>query len=245
MGDTGTPTWTLPSGWTQLFARNNTCSTICAYKISNGSEPTSVTMGSTVNETYNGCIISIEDVDTTNPFGSTPTYTDANKTMSAGGSYTFTTISTTVANSLCLAFVASSGVGQPIVNEGPILQVVSGLGQAESMGVGWFFMPSTGTTPNNVGYRVSAAGNGVEAVIQIAAPSGGATKVPTYQIADNSIYINDMDGAIGAANADTNVGTTLGGITASDGTTTSATGQGLNYFKAGNKCIWCRHCIYC
>jgi hypothetical protein len=240
MGDTGTPTWTLPTGWTQLFAQNNTCSTLCAYKISNGSEPSTVTFGANVNETYNGTILSIMDVDTTNPFGSPSVFN--NTTQAAAFKFNMQTITTNRNNALCIVFYANSSAGVPSFIENKGMSIVAADGAAESMGVGWFFMPTIGTTPNNITCSNVVTGPGVKAVIQVVPPLSGATVIPTYIAADNCTYLEPINGLVSyngntalAPTADTNFGTTLGGIAAADATVAGAPDTGINSFHSSGQ----------
>lgn len=237
MGDTGAPTWTLPSGWTQLFARNNTVSTLCAYKISNGSEPTSVTFGATVNETYNGCIISIKDVNTTNPFGNPAIQT--NTTQVAANKFNMPSITTNVDNALCLIFSANQYTAVPSFIEGIAHSIVAADGFVESMGVGWFFKKTAGVTSSTISCSNVISGVGVVATIQIAPPSSGATIIPAYISNETSLYLDPINGVTAyntntalAATADTNFGTTLGGITAADATVAEAVDTGINSFHS-------------
>jgi len=238
MGDTGTPTWTPPLGFTTAFALNNTVSTFCAWKISNGSEPTSFTFNATVSETYNGSIVSIRDVDTTNPFGS-PGITSA-ITQASAAKFNMHQITTNVNNALVLAFSANSVAGVPSFIENKGMSVLAADGAAESMGIGWFFMPTTGTlTPSNISCSNVASGAGVKALVQIAPPSGGATVIPTYIASDSSVYLEPINGTTAyngntalAATADTNFGTSLGGFTAADATVGAAADTGLNSFHS-------------
>lgn len=237
MADTGTPTWTLPSGYVQVFARNNTVATICAWKISSGStEPTSVTVGSNNNETYNGVIISIQDVNQTNPFGVPSGQTNSNQ--AAANKYNMDAITTNVNNALIIYFAANSSTGVPTLIEGPVYGLLGADGSAESMGIGWGFQARTGTTPTVTCSNV-ASGAGVKATIQIAPPSTGATIIPTYCSSDLSTYLTPINGngtyngdTALAATADTGFGTNFSGITAVDGTIGQSTDNGINSFHA-------------
>jgi hypothetical protein len=237
MGDTGTPTWTAPTGFTQLFARNNTVATVCYYRIADGTEAGTFTVGATVNETYNGVCISIRDVNTTNPFGNPAVSNDT--TQASAAKYTMQQITTNVANALVLYLVANSSAGVPSLLEGPVFGLLGADGAAESMGVGWTFMPTAGLSPNNVTVSNVSAGAGVKAAIQIAPPSGGATVIPPYCAGDDCAYLDPINGTTAyntntalAATADTNFGTTLGGITAVDATVAAAADTGINSFHS-------------
>jgi len=73
--------------------------------------------------------------------------------------------------------------------------------------------------------------------LQISPPESGATIIPTYVSADESVIHSPLDGAIAydyvsapAITADTNFSTTLGAFTAADGTASgTVTNSGLNY----------------
>ncbi len=237
MADTGTPTWTLPSGYTQVFARNNTVPTICAYKISSGAtEPTSVTVNANINETYNGIIISIQDINQTNPFGNPAVQTNSNQ--AAAAKYSMDAITTNVNNSLVIYFVANSSTGVPSLLEGPVFGLLGADGGAESMGIGWGFQARTGTTPTVTCSNVTT-GAGVKATLQIVPPSTGATIIPTYCVTDLSTYLSPINGTTAyngdtalAATADTGFGTTLGGITAVDATVGESADNGINSFHS-------------
>ncbi len=233
--DTGTGTWSS-SGWTQLFSVANTTQLTVMYKIA-GSSESDPTFTRTSSETFNCSLISVRDIDTTNPFGSTPTYTTHNHS----GSYKFSmqTISTTVDNSLVLYVVSNTTASIPSLIEGPVTLLYGADGSAHADGVGWGFQPTSGTTPSNVVCSNTASVTGVDATIQIAAPSGGATVIPVYCTADSSTYINPINGVTAfngdtalAATADTGFGTSLGGKTADDATTAAAADVGLNSFHS-------------
>ncbi|OGK29876.1 hypothetical protein A3F32_01890 [Candidatus Roizmanbacteria bacterium RIFCSPHIGHO2_12_FULL_42_10] len=233
--DTGTGTWSL-TGWTALFHQTNTSQLAVLYKIASTSE-SDPTFTRTVQETFNGSVISVRDINTTNPFGSTPVYTATNQ--AAAAKYTMSTITTTVANSLILYAVSNAVAGVPSLIEGPVILLYGQDGSAESSGVGWGFMPATGTTPNNVTCSNVATGAGVKATIQIAAPSGGATIIPAYCPDDTSVYINPINGTTAyngnaalAATADTLFGTSLNGTTVADATVAAAADYGLNPYHS-------------
>ncbi|MBI5044642.1 MAG: hypothetical protein HZC02_01840 [Candidatus Levybacteria bacterium] len=238
VADTGTGTWSC-TGWTELLRQTNTSQLCVMYRIATSSEPDDYTFTRSTSETFNGRIVSIRDIDTTNPFGSTPTYTVTNQSSAA--KYTLPQVTTTVANSLILYAVSNSAAGVPSIIEGPVSLIVGEDGSAESGGVAWSFMPSTGASPNNITCSNISSGAGVKAAIQIAAPSGGATIVPAYCSSDASIYINPIHGTTAynsdtglAATWDTLIGTSLNGITLADATVAAAADVGINpYHSAG------------
>jgi hypothetical protein len=231
-GDTGSGVITA-TNWTQVFARTNTTRYVCLSKIATASE-SDVTFASTVSETYNGCIISIRDVDTTTPINA---FNDT--TQVAAAKYTFQTITTTKHNCLLIYAAANSGVGVPSIIEGPVTGILGADGAAESQGIGWSAQPTSGTTPNNVTCSNVASGAGVKAVLAINPPSAGATELPTYCAGDNSIYVNPINGVTAyngdaalAATFDTLFTTTLNGVTAGDATVAAAADTGLNSFHS-------------
>jgi hypothetical protein len=238
MSDTGTPTWTMPSGFTQLFTSGNTIHTACAYRIATGTEPTSgITFGATVNETYNGACLSIRDVNTTNPFGNPSVFNVT--TQASAAKFNMQTITTNVNNALVLVYSANSSPGVPSFIENQGMSLIAADGSAESMGIGWFFKPTTGTTPTGITCSNVSSGAGIKAVIQIAPPSTGATVIPTYIVEDTSTYLNPINGTTAfngdiafSASTDTTFGTTITGITNTDATVAAATDVGLNSFHS-------------
>jgi len=232
--DTGTSAVTA-TGWTELFRSTSTSQLVVMYKIASGSE-TDVTFTYTL-ETCVACMMSIKDVDTTNPFGATPTYN-----VAAGGTtakVTFQTITTTVANSMVLFAHGRSTVGVPSILEGAVSSIFGGDGGAESLAVGWGFQASTGATSSTVVSSGISVGAGPKAVIQICPPSGGATVIPTYCVADASIYVDPINGTSAyngntalAITADTGFSTSLGGLTAADAAVSAVADVGINSFHS-------------
>jgi hypothetical protein len=396
VGDTGTPTWTAPSGYTQLFARNNTTSNVCFFKIATSSESDPV-VGSTVNETYNGCVISIRDIDTNTPFYTTSyaSYLTSNQdstaplgngtitgigqsftgtggiiatakfylsktgsptgnitaklyahsgtfgtssiptgsalatsnTISAesltgslvftefkfpsawatltnatnyvitveysggdgsnyvnvgydgsspshGGNYSentgiwaansgrdvifevrrfdyneasqtgasrvnMPTITTERDNTLLIYAISASVAAAPTFLEGPVHHLTGGDGAAESIGVGWGYKRTAGTTSSAVYANSYASGNGMRAVLGINPPSSGATIIPPYVVTDNCSLLDLLHGVTAyngntafAATADTNFGTSFDGITANDATTAAIGDVGIYSFHS-------------
>lgn len=226
--DTGTPTWGCSNGvgsWNQLFQRSDTSHTTVFWKYAAASGEGDVVLTSTVNETYSGILISIRDVYQSYTGGSPMVYSAA---ASSGTQIALPTITTSSDNSLVLAIIGSSPTAPSIHFVNSALQeIVKVDGTAEGIGAGWFFKKSAGvTTAHNAGVMTNAAGS--KAVIEIRAPAGGATVIPTYPVEDDSLYITpsfgiayDSNTAI-AATADTNFGTSLNGITAVDATVATA-----------------------
>ena len=237
--DTGAGVWSSP-GWNSLFAQTNTCQQAMLWKIAGPTE-TDPTFTSTVAETYNGCIISIRDVNVATPFGATPVRSTVNQ--AAAAKFTLPSITTNTANSLIIYAVSNSSAGVPSLIEGPVTGILAADGSAESQGVGWGFKAATGATPTNVTCSNIATGAGVNTTLQIVPPATGATVIPTYNSEDLSSYINPIHGTTAyngdtalAATADTNFGTSfstaVGTITGVDATAASATDTGINSFHS-------------
>lgn len=231
--DTGTPALTS-AGWTQVFTRTNTCSLTVMRKIATASEPATVTFASAVNETYNGAIVSVRDVDTT-----TPINISNDTTQVAAAKYTFQQVTTTRNNCLIFYAGANSGTGVPSIIEGPVTGILGADGAAESQGIGWGMQRTAGLTPNNVTCSNVATGAGVKAVIAVNPPVAGATVIPAHCAADASIYVDPLNGvtayngnAAVAATADTLFGTSLNSVTAGDATVAAAADTGLNSFHS-------------
>lgn len=244
MADTGTATWSggaPPSGsnWAHVTGSpsTNTCQLVCMWKYAVASEPVSYTFTASVSESFNGAMISIRDVNTTTPFGSTPVINFT--TQAAAAKFAMQQITTNVANSLVLYASANSSAGVPSLLEGPVYGLVGADGIAESIGIGWGFKQTAGLTSNAVTVSNVTTGAGVKLAIQIAPPSGGATVIPAYVSADSSLYLNPLNGTTAyngdtavAATADTNFGTSIGGITTGDATVSAVTDVGINSFHS-------------
>jgi hypothetical protein len=224
-------------GWTLIHQTVNTALQSMYWKLASASEPDLYTFTSTDTETYNGCIVSIEDIDTTNPFGNPAVRTTSNQ--AAAAKFTMSQITTNANNSLILYAFSGSSAGVPSLLEGPVVSLLAADGTAESTSVGWGFQPFTGLTPSNVTLSTVTTGAGVSTTLQISPPAGGAAIIPTYPVADSSIYVNPLNGTSAyngdtavAATADTNYGTSLGGFTAADATITATTDVGINSFHS-------------
>jgi hypothetical protein len=219
--DTGSGVWTSP-GWTLLSARTNTTQLAVMYKISSGStEADEFTFTTTVAETFHGRIISIREVNTSTPFGSTALY--KMDSQAAASKYQMPSISTTVNNALLIYANSSSAVGVPSIIEGPVTLLCGEDGSAEASGVGWSFKTRSGTTPTNVTSSFVGTGTGIKMVLQIAPPTSGATQIPAFCALDNSIYVDPINGTTAfngnaalSATFDTNFATTISGVTAAD-----------------------------
>ena len=233
----GFTTSATSQGWTLIHQTVNTSLQSMYWKLSSGAEPASYTFTSTDSETYNGCIVSIEDINTTNPFGNPAVITTSNQ--AAAAKFTMPQITTNANNSLLLFVFSGSSAGVPSLLEGPVVSLLGADGTAESTAVGWGFKPTIGSSPNNVTLSTITTGAGVSTTLQIAPPAGGAVIVPTYPAADSSIYVDPLNGTSAyntntavAATADTNYGTSLGGFTAADATITATTDVGINSFHS-------------
>lgn len=232
--DTGTPTISS-SSWASVFSRTNTCNYTVLRKIASGSEPNSCFFSGSVNETYNGAIISIRDVDQLNPIN---TYNDT--TQASAAKYSFQSITTTRDKCLLIFACASSVAGVPSVIEGPVVGILGADGAAESQGIGWGFQHFSGTTTTSVSSSNVTAGAGVKAVIAINPPTGTTPVIPTYCVNDLSVYINPINGttayngnAAFASTADTLFTTNISGTTAVDPSALTAVADvGLNTFHS-------------
>lgn len=232
--------WTA-TGWTQLFSTNNSGTTVAPnlgvmYKISAGNE-VATTFTHTTAGTVSGVIISVQDVNTTSPFGSTATFSSV--AQAAASKFVMPSITTTVANSLVLYASSIVIAAVPSIIEGPVTLLTGQDGTTESLGVGWGFQSTVGATSTIVTCSVIATAAGVKAAIQIAAPAAGATIIPAYCSSDLSKYVNPINGITAyntdgafAATATTNFGTTLNGKTLANGTVAALTDYGVNSYHS-------------
>lgn len=238
--DTGTGTWSA-SGWNVLFSQVNTCQQVVLWRIATSGEPANYTFTRSAGETFTGVMLSIQDVNTTNPFGSPALYSVQNQ--SAAAKYAFQQITTNVNNTLILYVASNSSVGVPSIIEGPVYGLLGNDGSAESMGIGWSFKSSTGATPSNVVCSNVGSGAGVKSVIQIAPPASGATIIPAFCTEDTSLYLNPLNGTTAyngdtavAATADTNFGTSFttakGTFTGVDATVAAVGDTGINSYHS-------------
>jgi hypothetical protein len=244
MADTGTATWTAgapPSGagWAHITGSptTNTCQLVCMWKYAVASEPVSYTFTASGAESFNGAMISVRDTHATTPFGATSVINFTNQASAA--KFSMQTITTNVANCLVLYASANSAAGVPSLLEGPVFGLIGADGVAESLGIGWTFKQTAGLTPANVTVSNVTAGAGVKLALQIAPPVAGAAVIPGYVTADSSIYVDPLNGTTAyntntamAATADTNFGTSIGGITTGDATVSAVTDVGINSFHS-------------
>jgi hypothetical protein len=208
--------------WNQLFIQNNTVGSVVFWKYATASEPAEVVVTAAPTDTYCGVLVSVRDAFQGYTSGSPPVKN--NTTQASGtGRYLMPTISAQ-ANSLILMMAANSSNNPTFVfgeGQGITQSIINGT--AEGGSVGWFVQPTTGTTAA-VPYASVAQAASVKAVIEVREPVGGATVIPAYCAADESVplVINPgitWDGSTAlAATADTNFGTSIGGVTANDAT---------------------------
>lgn len=231
--DSGTQTWSA-AGWTLLFSQRNSANLAVMYRIASSSEPAEYTFTYTYAETANGAIISIEDVDTTTPIAN---YARANTT---GARTTFPTTTATRNNSLIIYAWCHGSPGTAIASaiEGPVTQLISKDGAAHNDGFAWGFMASAGTTPAIVLSVSSPTFNGLKATIVINPPSTGATVIPTYCAADNSVYVDPIHGltpyntnSAFAGNALTYWSSPLAGRTLENARVQSREDYGINSYR--------------
>lgn len=155
--------------------------------------------------------------------------------MAAAARTAMAQITTDRNNALVLYAAGGSGsTGTPMFVEGPVTEIHGSDGSAESHALGWTVQSTAGATPNNVYCSMSVTGASVKSVVQVNPPSSGATAIPAYVSADLCQYIDPIQGTTGfnsntglAATADTNFGTSLGGVTANDATVAAMTDKGV------------------
>lgn len=235
--DTGSGVWSGSTGWSVLSARTNTSQLAVLYKIATATEPDESPFQTTVAETFNGCIVSIRDVNVTNPFGPTNNFAMANQ--AAASKFQMPQITTSVANSLLIYATCSSTAGVPSIIEGPVSLLNGEDGTAQSSGVGWGYKTGTGVTPSDVTCSVIATGTGIKMVLQVSPPSSGATEIPAFCAGDLSTYIEPLNGttayngnAAMATTFDTNFGPIICGVTVSDATLAAVTDVGINSYHS-------------
>jgi hypothetical protein len=250
-------TYTTPSGWAVVsgFPSQNTVTSTCFWKIAGTSE-TDVTVTNSSADTNVATMVSVRDINTTNPFGN-PVVTSVT-THTAASRVNLPSITTNVANALIMYFCSAGGsstsappLGVGVV-EGKVSQLSIIDGTSEGFGLGWAMQRATGASPSNI-YAVNPAfatyGVGSVAAIQIAPPSGGATVIPPYLAEDTSVLLEHNSGTAAflsssgsntgmAATADTNFGTTItvdgAGRTVGDATVAAAADVGIDSFHSMN-----------
>ena len=246
-------TYTTPSGWSVVsgFPSQNTVTSTCFWKIATASE-SDVTITNSSADTNVAAMVSIRDIDTANPFGS-PVVTSVT-THTATGRVTLPTITTNRADSLVLLFCSAGGsstsappLGVGVVEGSKTQQLLIVDGTSEGLSVGWLFQRAAGLTP--AAYAINPAyatyGVGSMAAIQVCAPSGGATVIPPYMAADDSVLLDHGSGTAAfdsntgmAATADTNFGTTItangAARTVGDATVAAVADVGINSYHSLN-----------
>ncbi len=154
--------------------------------------------------------------------------------------FTMGTTTTDRDNSLILYRLSSASAAAPTFLEGPVNYIFGADGSAESMGAGWGFLKTAGTTANNVVCDSYASGNGGQSTIAVQPPLTGATVIPAYITTDNCSYVDPIHGVTAfntntalAATADTNFGTgPFSGTTANDATAAAIADVGINTFHS-------------
>lgn len=160
--------------------------------------------------------------------------------MSAAARTNMPTISTERDQSLVLYLGGGSGsAGTPSFIDGTVQQILGGDGAAESHGLGWNWQRVAGTTSNNVYCTMAVTGASVKGIACVNPPASGATVVPPHVVSDACTYVDPIQGtsafngnAALAATADTNFGTSIGGLTANDATVAAITDVGINSFHS-------------
>jgi hypothetical protein len=237
--DTGTTQAWSSSGWTQLFSVSNTCNVGVLYKIAGASE-SDPTFTYTIAETANAHLIAIGDVNTSTPFNGTGGAGTGYRTASnSAARVAMPVLTTTVNNSLVIFINSESGAVVPGVLEGPCTWEDAMDGSAHSHGWSWGFKRTAGAVGSDVYGNKSGTAAGVIATVGISPPSGGASVIPAYCVADASLYIDPVHGTTAyngntawAATVTTNFGTTLNSRTLSNGTTAAAADVGLNSYHS-------------
>lgn len=233
-----TITYTLPSGYNTLYNRDANLATspdyICIWKIAGASEPSSITIGANVNESYHGAILTIRDVDITNPFGNPAVFSQG--ASPSTNVMSFSQITTTRNDSLIIYFCNSANTAMDSLI-GPASLLITEAGADEAYMVAYGVQRIAGLTPV-VKTQHSIANQRNIATIQVQAPSTGATVIPPYVQQDDSSIVTTFSGlsyvnsagstvALPAATADTNFATTIGGLTIVDGSYGSQSNQWL------------------
>lgn len=246
-------TYTTPAGWSVVsgFPSQNTVTSTCFWKIATASE-SDVTITNSAADTNVAAMVSIRDIDTTNPFGS-PAVTSVT-THTATGRVTLPTITTNRADSLVLLFCSAGGsstsappLGVGVLEGSKTQQLLVVDGTAEGLSVGWLIQRAIGTTPAAYAINPDYAtyGVGSMAAIQVCAPAGGATVIPPYMADDSSQLLDHGSGTAAfdsntgmAATADTNFGTSItangASRTVGDATVAAVADVGINSYHSLN-----------
>lgn len=189
--DTNT-TWTTPSGYSLLFDTYNFCDTACFYKISSGSEPATLSIVGSTLDTYNTTAIIVEDVDQTYPLGNPPVFNTGTRASVSSSARVIPGITTTRDNALCITFASRTGVNNGVFCEGVVQTLEDHVSSSESLTTGWFVQQAAGVVPDIPVSYVGTSGGGVEGMVMVQPPSTGATKMPAYVAADDSLFLNPI-----------------------------------------------------
>lgn len=223
--DTGTPTWTPPSGWSTLYSR--TTSAAFWKKAASSSEADPV-VGSTVVETYSGFVVAFGDAYA----DAAPVYSE---TTASGTRVAMPQPATARDNSIILYCMASTGSNAGMFGiEGDMNQLAISDGSAEGVGCAWALEKvATGTSTQR--YMIAPVSVSHKAAIVIAAPVAGATVVPNHITSEGCTILDPNVGTVSydsntalAATADTNFGTSIAGKTCNDATAAVTNDIGLD-----------------
>jgi hypothetical protein len=208
--------------WNQLFIQNNTVGSVVLWRYATSSEPAEIVVTAAPTDTYCGVLVSVRDAFQGYTTGSPPVRSSA--AQASASRFTMPTLTSSAVNSLILMYAANSSVNPTFLfgeGQGITQSIINGT--AEGGTVGWFVQPAVGTTPA-VPCAATVPAVSVTAVIEVQQPVGGAQALPAYCAADDStlLVVNPglaYNGTTAlAATADTNFGTSIGGVTANDAT---------------------------
>ncbi len=223
------------NGWTLIHQTINTSLQFMAYRLATASEPASYSITSTDTETYQGCIVSIRDVDITNPLGATPVRTTSNQ--AAANRFAMGQITTNVDKALILYAFSGTAASVPSMIEGAVHSLVAADGTAECLSVAWGFQARSGQTPQVFLSQIASVG-GVKTTLQIAPPAQ-AQFIPPYIQEDRCTYVDPLNGTTAyngntapGTTTDTNYGTSLGGFTAGDAGLAAVADVGINPYHS-------------
>lgn len=222
--DTGTPTWTPPTGFTQLYARTTSAA---FWKKATASEGDPV-IGSTVNESYSGLLTVWGDAYA----DGAPVYSE---TTASGVRVAMPQPATARDNSIILYVMASTGANAGMFGiEGTMNQLGIADGTAEGVGAAWA-LEKVATATSTARYMIAPVSVTHKGSIVIAAPTSGATIVPNHIITENSTILDPNVGTAAfdgntaiATTADTHFGTSINGKTCNDATVAVTADIGLD-----------------
>lgn len=223
--DTGTPTWTPPTGWTQLYAR--TTSAAFYKKAASASEADPV-VGSTVSETYSGLVTAWGDAYA----DGAPVYTE---TTASGVRVAMPQPATARDNSIIMYVMSSTGNNAGMFGvESDMNQLAISDGSAEGVGAAWA-LEKVATGTSTARFMIAPVSVSHKGSIVIAAPVAGATVIPNHITSEGSTILDsnvstvayDGNTAI-AATADTHFGTSINSKTCNDATVAVTADIGLD-----------------